>query len=35
MQKIIEIMGPKNATEENLRNAFEIGKYVADKGYAV
>lgn len=35
MQKIIGIMGPNNATEENLRDAFEIGKYVADKGYAV
>lgn len=35
MQKIIGIMGPNNATEENLKDAFEIGKYVADKGYAV
>ena len=35
MRKIIGIMGPNNATEENLRDAFEIGKYVADKGYAV
>lgn len=35
MQKIIGIMGPNNATRENLRDAFEIGKYVADNGYAV
>ena len=35
MKKIIGIMGPNNATKENLRDAFEIGKYVADKGYAV
>ncbi len=35
MQKIIGIMGPNNATEENLRDAFEIGKHVADKGYTV
>lgn len=35
MKKIIGIMGPNNATEKNLRDAFEIGKYVADKGYAV
>lgn len=35
MKKIIGIMGPNNLTEKNLRDAFEIGKYVADKGYAV
>ena len=35
MKKVIGIMGPNNATEENLKDAFEIGKYVADKGYAV
>lgn len=35
MQKIIGIMGPNNAAEENLKDAFEIGKYVANKGYAV
>lgn len=27
MKKIIGIMGPNNVTEENLRDAFEIGKY--------
>lgn len=35
MKKIIGIMGPNNPTEKNLRDAFEIGKYVADKGYVV
>lgn len=35
MNKIIGIMGPNNATEDNLKDAYEIGKYVADKGYTV
>lgn len=35
MNKIIGIMGPNNATPENLIDAYEIGKYVAKKGYAV
>lgn len=35
MQKIIGIMGPNNASEKNLKDAFEIGKYVANKGYVV
>lgn len=28
-------MGPNNATEENLKDAYEIGKYLANKGYTV
>ena len=28
-------MGPNNATKENLKDAYEIGKYVANKGYTV
>ena len=35
MNKIIGIMGPNNATKENLKDAYEIGKYVANKGYTV
>lgn len=35
MQKIIGIMGPNDALEKNLKDAFEIGKYVAEKGYVV
>lgn len=35
MNKIIGIMGPNNATPENLIDAYEIGKYVAKKGYTV
>lgn len=35
MNKIIGIMGPNDATEENLKDAYEIGKYVASKGYTV
>lgn len=35
MNKIIGIMGPNNATEKNLKDAYEIGKYVASKGYTV
>lgn len=35
MNKIIGIMGPNKATEENLKDAYEIGKYVARKGYTV
>lgn len=35
MKKIIGIMGPNEATKENLKDAFEIGKYLANKGYAV
>ena len=35
MNKIIAIMGPNNATKENLKDAYEIGKYVANKGYTV
>lgn len=35
MNKIIGIMGPNDATKENLKDAYEIGKYVANKGYTV
>lgn len=35
MNKIIGIMGPNDATEQNLKDAYEIGKYVASKGYTV
>lgn len=35
MKKIIGIMGPNNATTENLIDAYEIGKYAATKGYAI
>lgn len=35
MNKIIGIMGPNNASKENLRDTYEIGKYVANKGYTV
>ena len=35
MNKIIGIMGPNNATSDNLKDAYEIGKYVATKGYTV
>lgn len=35
MKKIIGIMGPNNATEKNLKDAFLLGKYAADKGYVV
>lgn len=33
MKKIIGIMGPTKASEEDLRNAYQIGKYCAEKGY--
>lgn len=35
MNKIIGIMGPNNATEKNLNDAYEIGKYAASKGYTI
>ena len=35
MKKIIGIMGPNNATNENLKDAYEIGKYAANKGYII
>lgn len=35
MKKIVGVMGPNNATESDLKNAFEIGKYLAEKGYVV
>ena len=35
MKKIIGIMGPNNATEMNLKDAYEIGRFVAEKGYTV
>lgn len=35
MKKIIGIMGPNEANEQNLIDAYEIGKYLAKKGYAV
>ena len=35
MNKVIGIMGPNNATEKNLKDAYEIGKYVAGNGYIV
>lgn len=28
-------MGPNNATENNLKDAYEIGKYSAQMGYTV
>lgn len=33
MKKVIGIMGATKATEEDLKNAYEIGKYCATKGY--
>lgn len=35
MKKIIGIMGPNNASKENLKDAYELGKYMANKGFAV
>lgn len=35
MKKIIGIMGPNDANENNLKDAFEIGKYSAKHGYTV
>lgn len=35
MNKIIGIMGPNEPTEKNITDAFEIGKYMANKGYVV
>ncbi|MBP9779266.1 cytochrome [Candidatus Gracilibacteria bacterium] len=36
MKKIIGIMGPGDgATEQDKKNAFEIGKYAAEHGYVV
>lgn len=35
MKKIIGIMGPNNATEKNLKDAYRIGKFAAIRGYAV
>ena len=35
MKKIIGIMGPNNATKANLKDAYEIGKYMANNGFAV
>ena len=34
MKKIIGIMGPGNAKEEDLENSYKIGKYCAENGYA-
>lgn len=33
MKKIIGIMGPSKATDEQMNNAFELGKYCAEHGY--
>ena len=33
MKKIIGIMGPTKATEEQKLNAYQIGKYCAEQGY--
>lgn len=35
MKTIVGIMGSNNATEDDLKNAFEIGKYLAEKGFVV
>lgn len=35
MKKIIGIMGPNNAESNNLKNAFELGKYFAQNNYCV
>ena len=35
MKTVIGIMGPGKASEDDLVNAYEIGKYCAGKGYAV
>ena len=35
MKKIIGIMGPNNATKANLKDAYEIGKYLANNGFTV
>ncbi len=35
MKKIIGIMGPNNATKTNLKDAYEIGKYMANNGFTV
>ena len=35
MKKIIGIMGPEKATEEQMLNAYELGKYCAEQGYAI
>ena len=35
MKKIIGIMGPNNATKANLKDAYEIGKYMANNGFTV
>lgn len=35
MKKVIGIMGPGKANDDDLINAYEIGKYCAKKGYAV
>lgn len=33
MKKVIGIMGPTAAREQDLNNAYELGKYCAEKGY--
>ena len=33
MKKIIGIMGPTNAKEKDLINAYQIGKYCAENNY--
>jgi Predicted Rossmann fold nucleotide-binding protein len=33
MKTIVGIMGPNNSKEKNLKDAYEIGKYVAEKEY--
>jgi len=35
MKKIIGIMGPSKVTEADVKNAYEIGKYCAAKGWVV
>lgn len=35
MKKIIGIMGPNKATDINLKDAYEISKYMANKNYIV
>ena len=35
MKKIVGIMGPTNAAESDLTNAYQIGKYCAENGYVV
>ena len=35
MKKVVGIMGPNNASDKNLKDAYEIGKYLGSKNYIV